>query len=77
MLIFKFSPKILEEYVILMQFLQIMKGNDYYNLHKKFEVQNTVSIFELRALNKYRQVATISLYPTFDSLPYCYPKVGW
>ena len=51
----------------------IMKGNDYYNVHRKFQVHST-NIFALGA--ETRKVATTPSTPNFDSLPYPYPRVG-
>ena len=47
-----------------------MKENDYYNIHRKFQVHFT----NIRSKNKYRQVATT---PKFESLSCPYAKVGW
>ena len=56
-------------------FLLIMKGNDYYNIHRKFQVHST-SILGLGAKTKIRKWQPPPSIPNFDSLPYSYPKVG-
>ena len=51
-----------------------MKGNDYYNIHRKFQVHSPV--IWIRSKNKNREVATT--HPStcnFDSLPYPTPRV--
>ena len=40
-----------------MGFWLIAKGNDYFNIHKKFRVDST-NIFGIKSENKYRQMAT-------------------
>ena len=44
-------------------FWLIIKGNDYYNINKKFEVQST-NIFGFQSKNEYLQVETLTAYPT-------------
>ena len=77
MLIFKFSPKILGKCdfdgVFPGGVLLIMKGNDYFDIHRKFQVHST-SIFGLGAKTKNREVATTQSTPNFDSLPYPYTQ---
>ena len=52
-----------------MGFSLIMKGNEYFNIHRKFEVHST-NIFGFWAkLNIYCQVATAPSTTNFDSLP--------
>ena len=52
-----------------MGFLLIVKGNDYYNIHRKFQVHST-NIFVLGAKNKYiarwqqPPLLTLTAYPT-------------
>ena len=48
--------------------------DDYYNIHKNFQVQST-NIFGLGA-KEYRQMATTPT-PEYDSLPHPFPKIGW
>ena len=70
---FTFSPKILG----ICNFggvCLIVKGNDYYNMHRKFQVHST-NIFVLGAktnIARWQPPPT----PNFDSLPYPYPRVG-
>ena len=61
-------------FVCFFVFLIIIKGNDYFNIHRKFEVHST-NIFGFRAgLNIARwQPPPLSL--TLKALPY--PEVGW
>ena len=47
-----------------------MKGNNYYNIQKKFQVHVTNIFFGLGAKNKYLQLATTPSIPNFHSLPY-------
>ena len=72
MLILKFSPKNPRKNAILMGFLLIMKENDYYNIHKKFQVHNT-SIFGLGAKIKIGKWQQPPSTPNFHSLPYPNP----
>ena len=44
-----------------MDFLLIMKGHDYYNIHRKFQVHNTS--ISIRSKNKNQEVETTPLYP--------------
>ena len=55
-----------------MEFLSIVKGNDYYNIHRKFQVHRS-NIVYLRSKNKYREDSrggnpplpiTLTAYPT-------------
>ena len=50
----------------------IMKGNDCYNIHRKFQMHNT-SIFGLEARTKIGKLQPPPPTPNFDSLPYPYP----
>ena len=59
----------------LFLFLLIMKGNDNYNIHKKFQVHST-NVLWIRSKNKYREVVTTTT-PNFDSLSYSYHRVWW
>ena len=51
---FKFSPKILGISDFDESCLLIVKGNDYYNIHRKFQVHSS-NIFCLGSKNKYRE----------------------
>ena len=50
-----------------MGFWLIVRGNDYYNIRRKFQVHST-NIVVLGAKKKYRKVATTPSTPNFDSL---------
>ena len=58
---------------MLMGFLlKIMKGDDYYNIHRKFQVHSTNIIWFQAKTNIARWKPPPS--PNFDSLPYPYPR---
>ena len=57
----------------------IMKGNYYYNMHRKFQVHST-NIFFLDKVQKQILQGGIDPSPSitkFDSLSYPYLGVGW
>ena len=59
-----------------MCFLLIMKRNDYYKIHKKFQVHIT-NLFGLGAkTNIARWQPPLPSTPNFESLPYPYPRAG-
>ena len=72
---FKFLPKILGICDFDGFFWLIMKGNDYYNIHRKFQVHST-NIFVLGAKTNIARWQPPPSTPNFDSLPYPYPRVG-
>ena len=56
--------------------LLIMKENDYYNIHRWFQV-HSINIFGLGEKSKHRQVATTrSTTLNFKSLPYPIAGLG-
>ena len=59
----------------LMEFLaNYEKGNDYYNIHRKFQIHSN-NIFVLGAKTNIAMWQPLPT-PNFDSLPYPYPRVG-
>ena len=76
MLIFTFSPTILRKCDFDGIFFTNYEGNDYYNIHRKFQVHST-SIFGLGAKTKTGKWQPTPSTPNFDSLPYPYHKVRW
>ena len=63
--------------------LLIMKGNDYYNIHKKLQTHSTNFFFFFfffffwLGAKKKRQLANIPSNPEFNTLLFLYPKEGW
>ena len=56
-------------------FWLIVKGNNYYNIHRKFQVHST-NIVVLGAKTNIARWQPPPSTPNFDSLPYPYPRVG-
>ena len=57
-----------------MFFWLVVNGNDYYNIHRKFQV-HTTNIF-VQEQKQISQGGNHPPTPNFDSLPYPYPRVG-